>query len=311
MSIVCPPAHRERRQLPKAASLYKLKIVHCSIADAVGAEPSLQGTGLYEELDVAAGHASPPALVNSITEFPRTLFEIGSLFATMPLLAGQPRGDGHPVLVLPGFMASDESTRLLRRYLSHLGYTPLPWGLGRNTGRPELLQFHLPERLASLADQYGRKVSLIGQSLGGVFARELARFHAARVRQVITLGSPFGAQQGGSALALVRRMFERQSGMSIDAMRSWLRDTESTASPPVPLTAIFSKGDGIVNWRVCREPVEDHQTQNIEVIGSHCGMAFNPSIYYVLADRLSQPEEGWQKYSARLPGITIRGNADA
>lgn len=246
-----------------------------------------------------------------MTEFPRTLFEIGSLFAAMPLLAGQRRGDGHPVLVLPGFLAGDESTGILRRYLAHLGYTPLPWGLGRNTGRPELMQSHLPERLRAVASQYGRKITLIGQSLGGVFARELAKLQADTVRQVITLGSPFGTRHGGSAMSLVRHLFEQQSGMSIDAMRKLMLDEASTSSPPVPVTAIYSKGDGIVNWRVCREQVEDHQTQNIEVPGSHCGMAFNPAIYHVVADRLAQPEDDWQKYVSRLPGIYTRGNEDA
>ncbi|MDB9880424.1 esterase, partial [Pseudomonadales bacterium] len=79
-------------------------------------------------------------------------------------------------------------------------------------------------------------------------------------------------------------------------MRDAIAAKKAQTTPPIPLTAIYSKGDGIVNWRACREAVEDHQTQNIEVWGSHCGMGFNPSIYRIIADRLAQSTTQWQKY---------------
>ena len=260
---------------------------------------------MYEELDVNERPAGPPSMLNSVWEVPRTLFEMAGLVATFPLLGSLPRGDGHPVLVLPGFLAGDESTLVLRRYLRSMGYHSLPWSMGRNTGRPEFIQKLLPERLLGLSDELGTGISIIGQSLGGVFGRELARLYPDRVRQVITLGSPFAIRHSNTTMPLIRRLFEQSTGMGVEAMRELLVAMDPGVSPPVPLTAIYSKGDGVVNWRVCREAREDHQTQNIEVFGSHCGMAFNPAIYYIIADRLSQPEDSWQKFESRWPGLCL------
>lgn len=259
--------------------------------------------GVYEELDAGAYDGGPPPLLNALSELPRTLLEMAGLMAAFPLLGSLRRGDNHPVLVLPGFMAGDESTLILRRYLNVMGYHSLPWALGRNTGRPELMQHLLVDRFLQLSEACGARLSVIGQSLGGVFARELARLYPDRIRQIITLGSPIGTRHSNTTLPIVRRLFEQSSGMDASAMHDLLTSIRPDKSPPVPSTAIYSRGDGIVNWRVCREAEEDHQTQNIEVIGSHCGMAFNPAIYYVIADRLAQPEDDWQRFEAGLPGI--------
>ena len=239
-----------------------------------------------------------PPLLSTLTEIPRTLLEISSLAVMLPALASLPRGDGHPVLVLPGFMAGDESTSILRRYLSLMGYKALPWNLGRNTGKPEILERKLGKRFLEVSDQYQSKVSLIGQSLGGVFAREIARAFPAKVRQVITLGSPISVEESGSVTSLVSRLFENQSGLSVSAMRERLGVSQDMGSPPVPMTAIYSKRDGVVNWEACIELEEDFRTQNIEVSGSHCGMGFNPAIYYIIRNRLSQPEGGWVRYES-------------
>ncbi len=251
---------------------------------------------MYEEIDVASVRASAPPLINALTELPRTLVDMQTLLAAYPLLSLSPRGDGHSVMVLPGFLAGDESTAILRRFLRRIGYQPEPWELGRNTGRPEIVQRLLPERFEDFAQRTGARVTLIGQSLGGVYARELARMFPESVRQVITLGSPFATVNGTSTVPIVRRLFEQQSGMTVEAMRALLEQLDPHRSPPVPLTAIYSKGDGVVNWRVCKEAIEDQLTQNIEVCGSHCGMAFNPTIYRIVADRLAQPEDDWQQY---------------
>lgn len=255
---------------------------------------------MYEEIDVAELRASAPPLVNALTELPRTLFDLQKLLISVPLLQFAPRGDGHAVMVLPGFLAGDESTAVFRRFLRRRGYAPERWGLGRNTGRAEIVQRLLPERFNAFAERCGQKVSLVGQSLGGVYARELARMFPEQVRQVITLGSPFATQHGTSTVPIVRRLFEKQSGMTVEAMRKLLESMDPHVSPPVPLTAIFSRGDGVVNWRVCKEAEEDAITQNIEVCGSHCGMAFNPTIYGIVADRLAQAEDDWQPYEGRF-----------
>ncbi len=121
----------------------------------------------------------------------RVLLELAASLPAYPLLRRTPRGDGHPVLVLPAFMASDFSTRVLRRFLRERGYSAHGWGLGRNFGpRPEMVQA-LGRRFTTLRERHGRKLSLIGWSLGGVYARELARRFAGDVRQVITLVAPF------------------------------------------------------------------------------------------------------------------------
>lgn len=272
--------------------------VCCNVATVT----RLGEAGLYQALDVAAPASHPPSLFYTLTEIPRALFEMTGLVATLPWLSRARRGDGHPVLVLPGFLAGDESTRLLRRYLAGLGYASRPWGLGRNSGRPDLMQHRLKERFLALSDGFGQKLSIVGQSLGGVFGRELAARYPDRVRQLIMLGSPFAAVGEGVSLAVAQRLLQASAGMPLETMRGLLT---APARLDVPATAIYSRGDGVVNWRACLERAEDHRTQNIEVIGSHCGMAFNPSVYYVIADRLAQPEDGWRRFDCRLPGLSI------
>jgi pimeloyl-ACP methyl ester carboxylesterase len=251
---------------------------------------------VYESIELSQHNARSPSPLNAITEIPRTLLEMTSLLASLPSLSRMPRGDNHAVLVLPGFLAGDRSTSMLRQYLAYLGYNALPWGLGRNTGRLDVMQRQLMARLAEIFEAHEGGVSLIGQSLGGVYARELSRFLPARIRQVITLGSPFGVRHAGAANGLVRRLFEGQTGMSVAQMRDAISAQDPSLTPPVPVTAIYSKADGIVNWRVCQEIREDHQTENIEVNGCHCGMGFNAQIYRIIADRLAQPTGNWQRY---------------
>ena len=237
---------------------------------------------------------SPPSLFATLAELPRVMLEAQSLALNWSALINRlPKGDGHGVLVLPGFGADDASTYLLRELLLRLGYDALPWRLGRNTGRPEL-ERRLLVRARHLFRLTEGKMTLIGQSLGGGFAREVARAFPEHVRQVITLGSPFGASSANSATPTVRRLFELLSGLKPEELKA--RAYDSRTPPPVPVTAIYSKSDGIVAWRACLEQ-ETHQTENIEVLGSHSGMAMNPSVIRVLADRLAQPHEQWRKFS--------------
>ncbi len=203
-----------------------------------------------------------------------------------------PSGDGHPVLVLPGLGASDLSTRLLRRFLRELGYRAVPWELGRNTGmRPGMAQ-HLQDRLQALFDRDGRKVSLIGQSLGGIFAREMAKHEPQLVRQVITLGSPFtGHLRANNAV----RAYEWLSGDTVKRSGPELSERLRT-KPPVPTTSIYSKLDGVVAWRCSIEPGQA-EAENIHLRGvSHLGMAASPAALYLLAERLAQPEGGWKPF---------------
>ena len=248
---------------------------------------------MYEPLDVPEQTVSGPSFWDSATELPRVLLEMTSLTYSWPLLAGTRKGDGHTVLVLPGFTAGDQSTLVLRRLLSRLGYRALPWELGANTGSFEL-QARLRDRFNVITERYPEPISLVGQSLGGVFARILAHERPDRVRQIITLGSPFGSSSPDTVNSLVSRLFQNVSGMSREEMRDQMTVFPPTA-PPVPSTAIYSKSDGVVHWSACME-YDGQQAENVEVLSSHTGMAFNPLVLHVIADRLSQPLDDWQPF---------------
>lgn len=242
----------------------------------------------------AAGHIPPPSRLLAWSELPRALAELGALPWFAPLLLKAPRGDGHPVLVLPGFVTTDTSTRILRRYLGWLGYRPYAWELGRNLG-PKAVG-HEGEKLIARLDavyaETGRKVSVIGWSLGGVMARQVARRRPDIVRQIITFGSPFAGDPHAST---IWRAYEALTDQRLGDPDTQAQLRESATVPPVPSTAIFSKADGIVNWRVCCEP-EDAATDNIEVYGSHCGLCVNAAVLYAIADRLAQGEGEWAPF---------------
>lgn len=236
----------------------------------------------------------PPSKLLALSELPRAIAELGALPWATPLLMTAPRGDGHPVLVLPGFITSDVSTTPLRRYLEALGYDTYAWELGRNLG-PRAIGRQgekLIERLDAIHDEAGRKVSLVGWSLGGVMARQLARRRPDKVRQIITLGSPFA---GDPRATSIWRTYQALTGQRIDDPDVKRQLKESQDVPPVPSTAIFSRADGIVAWRNCRER-QAAQTDNIEVYGSHCGLGVNAAAMYAVADRLALPEGEWAPF---------------
>jgi pimeloyl-ACP methyl ester carboxylesterase len=241
----------------------------------------------------------PPSLGLFLLEGQRALLEGLTLASTRRLLRRAPRGEGQPVLVLPGFMADDGSTSVLRNYLKDQGYAAHPWLQGRNTGPQNGVREAMGERLDDLHARYGRKVSIVGWSLGGVYAREIAKQAPDKVRQVISLGSPFGDIARPSN---VTRMYDFVSSGENPrrAVSRSARAEQLRASPPrsVPATAIFSKTDGVVHWRTCLEQESDH-TENIQVPGSHCGLGHNPLVLYAVAERLSQSEGNWRPFDFR------------
>jgi len=247
----------------------------------------------------ATDPSAPPSRELLLLEV-RAIWELSAFFAMYPLLQLAPRGDGHPVLVLPGLAASDTSTRPLRIFLKDRGYGAHGWRLGPNHGPRPGVEEKMQERLAALAERYQRKVSLIGWSLGGVFAREMARRAPDQVRCVITLGSPFaGAPKASNAWQLYERVSERK-------VDDWAHRERMHLPPPVPSTAIFSRSDGIVAWQGCLER-EGPMSENIEVDGSHCGLAHNPAVLYAIADRLAQPEDQWRHFErSGLKGLIYR-----
>lgn len=245
--------------------------------------------------DAARSSVRPPSPFLALSEFPRAFAEFGALLPAAPLLASAPRGDGHPVLVLPGFTTTDASTTVLRRYLRNLGYDAHSWDLGRNLG-PRAIGREgekLIARVDSIHAAAGRKVSLVGWSLGGVMARIVSRQRPDAIRQVISLGSPFG---GSPRATNVWRLYEMMTGQRIDDERTREQLQQGAGPSPVPSTAIWSRQDGIVAWQNCIEPFAAN-SDNIEVHGSHCGLGVNPAVLYAVADRLAQPEDDWQPFT--------------
>lgn len=224
----------------------------------------------------------------------RALFEFGAAQAASPLLRLVGRGDRHPVLVLPGFTADDRSTRSLRRMLRTQGYWTHGWRLGRNLGPTRRVTEGLVERLATVHGRHGQKVSLVGWSLGGIFARELARAFPASVRQVITLGSPF--RMTALHRSAASGLYEALGPLHAVDLASIGAESER---PPleVPATAIYTRTDGIVRWWQCLE-ADGPQRENIEVRGSHSGLGFNPAVLYAVSDRLAQPADDWRPFHA-------------
>jgi pimeloyl-ACP methyl ester carboxylesterase len=222
----------------------------------------------------------------------RAFWEFGALLPAWPVLARAPRGDQHSVVVFPGLSASDGSTMPLRRYLDSLGYQTSGWEQGFNFGpRAGVLEAARAQVTRAFADS-GRKVSLIGWSLGGVYARELAKELPHMVRGVITLGTPFG---GSHRSTNAWRIYELASGRKV-ALES--ANYDLPAAPPVPTTSIYSRSDGIVAWQgsVQKPAPQNPQTENIEVIASHVGLGLNPSAWWAVADRLAQAEGQWQPF---------------
>jgi hypothetical protein len=221
----------------------------------------------------------------------RAIHEFGAFLGALPLLSLAPKGDGHPVLVLPGLVASDTSTRPLRSFLKNRGYAVSGWRQGRNLGLRDGVQESMLDLLAELNETHGRKVSLVGWSLGGVYARQLAKMMPARVRSVITLGSPFAA---GPKATNAWRVYEMASGQRADQADARFGGSLAD-TPPVPTTAIFSRTDGICAWQGCMEK-SSATSESIEVESSHCGMGHHPAVVYAVADRLAQPEGAWTPF---------------
>ena len=235
-----------------------------------------------------------PSLMLALLEGPRMLSEASTLIPARRFLEALEAGDGHTVLTLPGFMATDRSTRVLRHYLSHWGYDAQRWGLGRNYGvlHDGDIETALDDILAEHFEASGAPVSLLGWSLGGLLAREMARRQPAMVRNVVMLGSPLGDPRSTNAW----RLFELMSGRKVDDDE--VRQRIARLREPldnVPTTAIYSKSDAIVAWQIARLPPGD-LVENIGINTSHLGMGFNPAVLYAIADRLRQPVAHWQPF---------------
>jgi pimeloyl-ACP methyl ester carboxylesterase len=237
----------------------------------------------------AAAMAKPPHPFWTMTEG-RAIFELGAFGLFRKQMRNLPKGDGHPVLVLPGFMASDRSTKPMRRLFDDLGYKSYGWGLGRNVRFNEDREREMSDLVEQIYAENGQKLSIVGWSLGGVFARELAKMHPDIVRFVISLGSPISNNRRHAAPS---RLFEAINGKETQPeAEGRYRDLE--AAPPVPTTSILTRTDGVVSWRGSVQcPSKGADTENIVVPASHVGLGVNPLVMVAVADRLAQPEDDW------------------
>lgn len=235
--------------------------------------------------DSARELETPALTLGSFVREAAGLFALPGLALERRSLLAEPRGSGECVLVLPGFGADDRSTWILRRYLSEIGYTAKGWGLGRNGGNVEETLDRVLERVDRLSKRHGGRLSLVGWSLGGYLAREAARDRPERIRRVVTFGSPvIGGPKYTTAGSLAARF-----DWDLDAIERAVALRKQTPLR-VPVTAIYTRRDGVVNWRACIDdegggPIEHH-----EVDATHLGLGFSPDVYRIVARALARPE---------------------
>lgn len=221
----------------------------------------------------------------------RAPWEYAAMVAAMPWLRKLPKGDGHPILVFPGLGAADFTTWPLRLFLQNRGYVTYPWDQGFNFGPREGVMQTCLEQAKAIHRKHGQPISLVGWSLGGIYAREVAKELPEQTRCVITLGTPF---TGNPRATNAWRFYEFVSGHSVED-RAIIEQVRRP--PPVPTTSIYSKTDGIVAWR-CSVNEVGPQAENIGVHASHVGMGMNPIALYAIADRLAQAPGDWKPFEA-------------
>jgi pimeloyl-ACP methyl ester carboxylesterase len=245
----------------------------------------------------------PPKLRHSVAELGRVILEMGSSAMLGPLFKTLPEGDGHSIMTLPGFMGADGSTSQLRKFLNNRGYKAIPWGLGRNASEvrsqdiDDFLE-HRAEMEAVIADlvekEYrssGRKVTLIGWSLGGLYAVAVAHRFPQWVRQAITLGTPFGDPRGTALYSVMGNLYDNEVDES--ALERWVAHTYSGGELRVPVLALHSESDGIVGPGIARCQGDPRYVTNMTVMASHVGFPFNPLVFAVIANHLVEPHQRW------------------
>lgn len=247
----------------------------------------------------AASHPPPPRLY-TLLEW-RALLEFWTLPACWPLLQATPRGDGHPVLLLPGFAAGDATLRPLAMFLRSRDYAVETWGFGQNRGFNRLFAAALDQKLRYMHHRAGRKVSIVGWSLGGVFAFDLARRMPEYVRGVYALGSPMRLDparvEAPLAVKTLYRWLAHPLGPVAHVAMARMKRLETP--PSVPSACIYSATDGVIPPHAATLDGRRCKHENLPVPGSHLGLGINPVVLWLLADRLAQPEGRWKAFRPR------------
>jgi pimeloyl-ACP methyl ester carboxylesterase len=213
-------------------------------------------------------------------------------------LAAPRRRRAEPVLLLPGLHAGDTSMWPLRSFLRRLGWDARGWGLGINGGDAPGLLPRVIERAESIAAAHGRRLRLVGWSMGGFLAREVARDRPDLVAHVTTLGTPV---VGGPRYTALAGLFLRR-GYDLDAVEA---ECEARARRPIaaPITAIYSRRDGVVAWQACVDRIS-HRVEHVEVDSTHAGLGFDLRVWRIVADRLARPRRARAATSRRAPART-------
>lgn len=240
-------------------------------------------------------HISRPSLRLLGTEPLRAAMEYASYHIKGRRQAfASPVGDSHPVIIFPGLASSGAAVAPLRRFCQSLGYTASDWGRGYNTGPGSDLtrwMAELADHTARLLEPHKAPATLIGWSLGGLYAREISKLLAPQIRQVITIGTPFNAKTDHTRVGWLYRLLSGTTADFDPALSRQLR-----TPPAVPTTSIYSRSDGIVAWETCRHASTAARVEDIEIQGSHIGMGWNPAVLKVVADRLAQTPEAWKPF---------------
>ncbi|MFZ4480155.1 MAG: esterase/lipase family protein [Rhodoferax sp.] len=247
-------------------------------------------------------HVGPPSLLSSLLES-RIFMEMALLPASLPLLMEAPRGDGHPVVLVPGFMAGESTLVALKLFLQNKGYDVHAWGLGRNVGFRGKHANALPQKIRYLHHMTGRKVSLVGWSLGGVFSFYGAETTQECVRSIITLGSPVSVDMMGNqsppALKAMYRLVSHRLGASAHLMQPRAKAMREHRRLPIPTSCLYSLSDGVVPPQEATIDGDPALHENIQVPGSHVGLGFNGIVMAIVADRLAQPEGDWKPFAPK------------
>lgn len=237
-----------------------------------------------EEIERINKKIDAPPAYNALLET-RALLEWSTIFYIYPFIPKRKKGKGKPVLLMPPYLGNDFSTRFVRRYLKSLGFKTYKWDLGVNLINSKYLP-KLVERLDEIYEKHQEKVSLVGWSGGGMFAKIIANRHPDKVAQLITIGSPvWGVKNMNTPIV---KVLEFLRGKALrERNKKFLKELEEI--PKVPITCIYTKTDGLLPWKHCLEAETLRKDiKNIEVFGSHCGMGANASILFTVAHALGE-----------------------